>query len=319
MKMNKRVSRILVFLVAIAVFIPAQAFAQPAIDVGRDSSITVSCIYEEHAIHDMELEIYRVADVDEYCKYTLTEKFKKYDGTVLDLSDITYIDDTVAATMKEYVTADKVEPDKEGTTDADGSMKYDCKPGLYLVVGHRVKNERNYYDIKPFFVMLPERDDPNNSWIYDVTALPKIMSDPTEVSEITVVKAWKDEGYEKIRPEKVTIDLYKDGEKAESVELSEKNNWQHTWSDLDGECEWDIAEVPAENYQVQIAAIEEETTTTYTVTNAINEDVVPPQPSENNPKLPQTGLLWWPVFVLLIGGLLLFIIGIVRRNRASER
>jgi len=33
-------------------------------------------------------------------------------------------------------------------------------------------------------------------------------------------------------------------------------------------------------------------------------------------KLPQTGQLWWPVPVLLSAGLLLLLIGVVRRKRS---
>ncbi len=41
-----------------------------------------------------------------------------------------------------------------------------------------------------------------------------------------------------------------------------------------------------------------------------------PKPSGDT-KLPQTGLLWWPVFVLPAGGLVLIVIGLVRRKGES--
>ncbi len=43
----------------------------------------------------------------------------------------------------------------------------------------------------------------------------------------------------------------------------------------------------------------------------------PPKPPKP-PKIPQTGMLWWPVPVLLIGGLLFIIIGLLRRRNGKN-
>jgi LPXTG-motif cell wall-anchored protein len=40
-----------------------------------------------------------------------------------------------------------------------------------------------------------------------------------------------------------------------------------------------------------------------------------PTPPPEKPKLPQTGQLWWPIPMLVCAGLLLIIIGLLRRRR----
>ena len=47
----------------------------------------------------------------------------------------------------------------------------------------------------------------------------------------------------------------------------------------------------------------------FTVTNTCSRPG-----THHNTRLPQTGQLWWPVPVLLAGGLVLVIIGLVRRR-----
>lgn len=60
--------------------------------------------------------------------------------------------------------------------------------------------------------------------------------------------------------------------------------------------------------------------TTFVVTNTYDEGTPenPEQPENpdqpGNPTLPQTGQLWWPVPVLVAGGLLLIVIGLLRRR-----
>ena len=45
----------------------------------------------------------------------------------------------------------------------------------------------------------------------------------------------------------------------------------------------------------------------------------PSNPSRpGQPTLPQTGLLWWPVPVLICAGLLLLLLGLLRRKGASH-
>lgn len=85
----------------------------------------------------------------------------------------------------------------------------------------------------------------------------------------SVVKIWDDAGYEKQRPDSVTVVLKKDGEKAEEVTLSGKNGWKYEWNGLNADYDWTIEETDVpENYSVKV----KKDGTAYVLTNTYKEE-----------------------------------------------
>ena len=178
-------------------------------------------------------------------------------------------------------------------------------------------------------VMLPTQDAEKNEWIYDVLVSPK--HDSTEIpdtpSTITrkVLKVW-DDADNKNRPTEVIIQLLRNGEVYDTVTLNDDNNWRYTWSNLDDSYTWTVVEKECEGYTVQI----ERDGITFVITNTYETDIpdnstpnvpVPPDPTNptpNNPSLPQTGQIWWPVPLLLMGGLSFIIVGLICRKRKGS-
>ena len=112
------------------------------------------------------------------------------------------------------------------------------------------------------------------------------------------------------------MQLLKDGEVFDTVTLSAANDWRYTWDELDESFKWTVAEKELEDYTVLVTR----EGTTFVVTNTYDEGTPenPAQPENpgkpGNPALPQTGQLWWPVPILVAGGLLLIVIGVLRRR-----
>ncbi len=165
-----------------------------------------------------------------------------------------------------------------------------------------------------------------------------------EYTLVSVLKIWDDSDYEK-RPTEVAVSLYKDGKLYDTVTLNKENNWKHTWTKLLFGPEWLVVEdeVP-EGYTVVV----EQQGTRFVVTNTRPPDPPPPPPPppedppptdipdddtpldnlpdddpplDNLPDddvpldtLPKTGMLWWPVPVLLSAGLFLILLGCIRRR-----
>ena len=117
---------------------------------------------------------------------------------------------------------------------------------------------------------------------------------------------WDDDGCEDKRPDSILVQLLENGEIVDTVVLSQENNWEYIWNNLDGGSRWQVteAEVP-DGYTVAIT----QEGTVFIMTNT--------RPSEP-PKLPQTGMLWWPVPALVCGGLLLIVAGLVVRRRQGD-
>ncbi|MBQ8598664.1 MAG: Cna B-type domain-containing protein, partial [Oscillospiraceae bacterium] len=120
----------------------------------------------------------------------------------------------------------------------------------------------------------------------------------TDEIDVRVKKVWKNDDTS-TRPNKVTVELYRDGKYYDTVTLSEKNNWTYRWEDLDEDYNWTVKEVNvADGYEVSY----KQRGNTTTITNS-------------GRMLDDDGMLWWPVPVLLGAGAVLIVAG----KRTSRR
>lgn len=131
-----------------------------------------------------------------------------------------------------------------------------------------------------------------------------------EITSRKVQKVWDDKGYESFRPKKITVTLLRNGEAYDTQILSEANGWQFTWQNLSNkdangnEYDWMVTEDKVSGYAASIR----EKGTAFILTNRYTK-----------PKLPRTGVLWWPVPVMTAIGLSFLIIGrAVKRKRQSN-
>ncbi len=343
---NKTCKRILPALLCVLVLMamfPVQAFAVGLINPNQDATLTIEYAYDAAALKNAEFDIYRVADVATTPVFTVDSTFATYPIATEGLDAVGW--NTLATTLKGYVQADNITPDFTGKTGEDGKFSFTMKPGLYLIVGKVLSQGGYSYTSTPSVVCLPDRDDVANTWNYAVTVKPKAQrtansspyvpptptdptkpTDPTDPTEpvnpetITkkVLKVWDDHGYTSEIPKSVKVTLLCDGEKYETVTLSQKNNWRHTWKALPSGHDWSIVEKEVKGYTVKVT----EEGQSFVVTNTNEKPPVTPenpQKPDTGKRLPQTGMLWWPVPILLMGGALLLALGIhVRRRNEDE-
>lgn len=323
MKIRKRMTAALVSVLVLLMLLPVQVLAAGNIDFNHDVSLTISYYEGETPLVGVRFDIYLVATVDEYGKLTSTKDFEQFDVNIRANNDDAWR--ALASTLEGYVLKNDITPTDSGETDEQGILVFpnhqeSLQPGLYLVLGQRHIQGGCIYEASPFLLMLPGQDKEAGEWVYDVTAEPKHDSEPVpEVPETVtrkVLKVWKDEGHEKERPQEITVQLLQDGRVFDTVILNADNNWRYTWTDLDSDHKWTLVENEVEDY----TAIVTQEGITFVVTNTYDEDVPEPPVPPSNPEkptppgLPQTGQLWWPVPVLLAGGLLLIMIGVIRRR-----
>lgn len=283
------------------------ASARGDVDTGQAASLTVYFGEGGAGFSDVKFDIYRVADISNTGDYTLTGDFQGYPVSLEDLDSSGWR--ALAQTLASYAVRDGLNPLQAQKTGQDGRSHFPgLTVGLYLVTGDSYKEEGTAYTPEPMLVSLPILAE-DDEWLYDVEVSCKFDSEtiPAFV-ERKVQKVWKDDGNEEKRPEEIAVQLLENGTVVDTVILSRENNWEYTWENLDGSSRWQVteAEVP-DGYTV---AIKQEGTV-FIMTNT--------RPSEPPPKLPQTGMLWWPVPVLACGGLLLIIIGCFVRRRRREQ
>ena len=170
---------LLALLLAAGQWMPAYATEQ--IDVTRDCSLTLTCVYEELPLAEMGLSVYRVAGVDSFGTFTLEENFLPSGENVNGITEASQWNE-IARRFSSWAGEQKLPPDHAATTDAQGAARLEpLAPGLYLVDGGTVTKDSGTYTCAPFLISVPNLE-PDQGWNYAVTAKPKIGFTPAPPS-----------------------------------------------------------------------------------------------------------------------------------------
>ncbi len=174
---------------------------------------------------------------------TYSETFENEDGK--DYADVEGQRDETAATMQDFLAQltmriyNGEELIYEATPDKAGALVNN------VLLGSLTKGEALELTVELDVPIEMGNEYANRvgevDWVFLVEAI--------EYEKLTVNKVWDDNG-DPDRPESVTVHLLKDGEKADKVELSEKNQWTYTFDELDDRYEWTVEEEKVEGYEV---------------------------------------------------------------------
>lgn len=295
----KRLSAFLIALLLLCT-LPLTALAAGAVDMGKNVSLTICHTYGDVKLEGVTFDLYLISTMDETGELTPTEDFAAYE----DMVDIRGKNDaawyaTAEALDQTISASDSIVPADSAVTDQNGIAAFPIPgktlvKGLYLVRATEVVRDDFIYSTLPFMVLLPARDSITDEWIYDVAVNSKPEQVPV-LEDITVVKIWKDYGHTEKRPKSITIQLLRDGEPyGKAITLPHNGEWSYTWVDLEAYYDWSVKELKVDNYTSDVT----QEGNTFVVTNTLDE-----------PKLPQTGQMNWPIPVMTVAGLALFIFG----------
>lgn len=288
-------------------------------DPGHPCSLTLCYTQDAIAFPDLEVEIYRVAELSADGEYKLAAPFSGYPIHIHGITSQQEWQDT-AQTIKSYIAANQIGAYQSQRTDDTGTAVFtDLETGLYLVKGTIAHNANGTYAFSDFMIYLPTPVD--SDYDYDVEANPK-CTHYTPPASYTVVKLWNDSASSDRRPVSVHVDILKDGVVQESVILNGANNWSYSWNVPDGDGDWSVMEkdVPA-GYQVSITS----SGTAFVITNTLSPVVPdePDTPDEPTGEIPETGdtsPLYLYIIIMCISGFGLMILGICSlRGRSDEK
>lgn len=304
--MKKQILPLFAFvLFCLAVLCPACASAAVPLDTDAQASLTLYYQKDHSSFADLQIGIYRIAETLPDGSHRLVEPYSSYP---INIHGITAQEqwNRVAQTLRSYIVADQVIPDRVGTTDKNGSISFsDLEMGLYFVGEAVAENSSGTYIFNQFLVYVPT-PQPDGTYLYEVDARPKCTGFSPK-TQYTVTKLWQDEGNENKRPGEIIVDIYKDGVLYETQILSTDNNWSYTWS-VSGEDhgQWVVAErsVP-EGYQVTV----QQNGSTFSITNTC-----PDGPGEQPPTGDSFAPLPW-LLAMCFSGMLLLILGLYGRRR----
>lgn len=324
-----------------------------AIDESRGCEISVQYTVQTGPAANVAFRLYRVARCNSDGSLTMDNAFKGY-PVVIDTTDSERMT-ALAMTLEGYVAKDHIAAIDDGVTDSTGLVKFPVKattlsPGVYLILGNSFVFGRTRYTPEPIVVQIPYTES-SGEWGYSASVELKYTSeqipdDKDDTINKKVLKVWRGDD-EETRPDSIQVVLLKNGSVYDRVTLSEKNNWRHLWTSLDDSAKWLIVEddVP-EGYTVStsvqgitcvITNTKEEKPPVPPITpvDPVNPPIPPVDPvdppvnpenppEENNePKgdntetIPQTGQLWWPVFLLAGVGIVMIGSGVLLRVKGK--
>lgn len=304
---RRRVTAILCSLLVGLSWAVTTVFAVDNGDIEQNASLTVYFGKNGEGFADVEFSIYRIAEISQDGSYTLTGDFKNYPVNLENLTSSGWR--ALAQTLDAYAARDHLQSLQVKKTGQDGQVVFSgLSTGLYLVKGEQYEKEGHIYTPEAMLVSLPALSE-DGGWSYHQKVSCKFDSTETssEFVQRKVCKVWEDNGNQESRPKEILVQLLENGRVVDTVVLNEENHWQYTWENLKGSSKWQVAEAKTpEGYTVSVA----QEGSTFIMTNTC--------PSDTPSRLPQTGMLWWPVPLLACAGLLFVVMGYILRRRHGE-
>jgi hypothetical protein len=317
-------------MVLALVFSQVSAFAQGTSDddISDNLSVTINVVYDGTPLSGEEFKLYKFADLSSDFEISVTDDFKDYPVNLDEMKQDTWQE--LADIVDAYVKKDNVQPLCVGTTKYNGRLEFTAADGLdwgiYLVEGKTIDLNGKRYTCEPFFVSVPTSN--NGVTVAKETVNPKIAQTDIPINYVVKVrKTWDDDGYSKLRPKSVSVQLLCDGEVYDTQKLSKSNNWRYTWENLDPASDWTVVEVNVPDDYTVTLTVED---STYTLKNTYKENETTTTPSGGGTttsgtgsSLPKTGLNWLPIPILALCGILFIVIGTIimknNRGRKDER
>lgn len=316
--MNKKIGIILLVLCFCLHLIPCGVQAASTSDAiepitpNNTCSLTVSYCYGETAFSDVQVKLYRIAEISADFQYTLTQPFKA-SGLVLNGVQSIGEWNVIRSTIEAHILAYDVEPDAVSATNQNGQVCFDAlSTGMYLAVVSLAAQGDLQCRFDSALVTLPGLGQ-DGRWQYEVSvnakgeALPPVDSD--EEIEFKVLKLWKGDEGRSDRPESIEVEIFRNGISYEKIVLSEENHWSYAWSAEDDGANWSVVErnVP-EGYTVTVEAKDSSFVLTNVFTNPGQDDPVTP------PETGDTANLMLYVLLMTISGTILILLGVTRKR-----
>ena len=316
MTMKRWISSLLAAALCLSLLIaPAGAYAP--VGTTKPVSLTLRYQYNEAGVEGLELSLYKVYDMSDAVRFTVTDGFQAAYGSEVNfnLSNWTSLNETtgknevnwtgLATTLESLLQRDseapKVAPLMTRTTAADGLVKFESTAataeapavkltaGLYLVMGATLVDGYYTYTPQTFLVSLPHLAA-TDSWeyeyvYYDLTANGKLQVQYNPpgggggfTTSVTVVKEWVDEDSAD-RPDSIQVQLLHNGSLYDTATLSAANGWKTTWSGLSASGSWTVSEsgIP-DNYSVDVSRSGNAFVITNTADTEIEEEEPPLDP-----------------------------------------
>ena len=295
---NKHLAMTLIIVMTI-VMLPMQVLAEEKTPVDVECQLNINYNYGEVPVAGAEFYVYKVGEVYANGETELTGEFSQLNVDFEDTDQLKM----AGITLYNFASEKEIAPDYILTTNENGKVSLlALDAGIYLVAGQpRIEGDDGYFT-DPQLIFFPHNPGlEKDYWDSNITIEPKAtvrcILDPLVYK---AQKVWVDKGAESLRPESIVVRLYQNGVEYDKVVLSKENNWSYVWKDLDPKSEWTLKEDVVLDYSADVTLDND----TFIVKNTFEGEI------PSGEKIPQTGLLWWPVPLMAVVGIVFLAIGV---------
>lgn len=177
-----KIKKIALAILTIAIFC-GNVIAQNSIDFDKLGKIEFEYVYNETAVTDVSVNVYKVADITQELNYELIENYKN-SNVYLDETQDGKEWQTFANNLQNYKNINMLEADYSGKTDINGHYNIKNLPvGVYLVDIADTKIEGDDAISSPTLVVVPTYMESEEEMIYNLKISPKIEIIKNEVEE----------------------------------------------------------------------------------------------------------------------------------------
>lgn len=304
---NRAISLFLAVIMTVSLVVTTSAAVPDFTKTGEINILLADS--DDKAVSGGTLTIYKVGDVSEddgNYSFVLNDDFA---GSGESLENIGSA--SLAERLADYADENRITCETK-TIGSDGRVSFDnLELGLYLLVQY--KAAYGYYKLNSFLVSVPQIED--DEYVYTVDASPKVEAEdkPTPPPPPgTETETEPDETEPETEPKETEPDT--EPEETEPKETEPKETEPEESETEPEETETEPEETETEPEETELDDIGD-----------LGFPELPADASEETeledigdlgfPQLPATGQLKWPIPVLVVGGLTLFLIGWVLRFR----
>ena len=159
------------YLILLIAIIPFLVNAEE-IDMNKKGSLTLIEKFGDTIIANNKINLYKVATSNATGQFTYLDDYDLEDS--LEIASASKWND-LAIKIAKYVKDKKIQSIKECTTDTNGTCKLeDLDVGLYLLTSDNTTIGDYSYATSPSLIAIPNYNQVESNYIYDVNALMKI-------------------------------------------------------------------------------------------------------------------------------------------------
>lgn len=178
MKMRKRIKQSGAAALALVLALPAMMYqsvqAATGIDTDRMCSVEfqIDGNYAELKTLDVDVNLYKLADVEETGDYTALEGFQDLGLDKISSETTAQEWEEMAGQAADLIQDQDMEPAKTAVIENGAGMAEDLDTGMYLVEARQVQSPEYTYSFTPYLLSLPNNyysSSGDDTWVYDVT------------------------------------------------------------------------------------------------------------------------------------------------------